>query len=126
MKTDTLAFQFIFQNISYYFWIITWLKNVNNFQIVNVHPRGDAQHLLDKNAADKKKRAFSDYELSGQVSHFEDSNILELDAKKIWKGLKAKVMSDKSEYILQISKFISFGKFFENSFENSLIFDRYK
>ena len=29
------------------FWIITWMKNANNFQIVKVQPQGVAQLLLD-------------------------------------------------------------------------------
>ena len=27
--------------------MITWIKNVNNFQIANVQPQGVALHLLD-------------------------------------------------------------------------------
>ena len=30
-----------------YFWIITWMKNVNNFQKAKVQPQGVALHLLD-------------------------------------------------------------------------------
>ena len=33
MKTGTLVLLVIFQNMSYYFWMITWMKNANNFQI---------------------------------------------------------------------------------------------
>ena len=31
--------------MSYYFWMITWVKNMNNFQIENIQPQGIA-HLL--------------------------------------------------------------------------------
>ena len=34
-KTDTLAFLDIFKIISHYFWMITWIKSVNNFQTAN-------------------------------------------------------------------------------------------
>ena len=30
------CFLYIFQNISYYFWMITWMKKANNFQIPKV------------------------------------------------------------------------------------------
>ena len=43
IKTDTLVFV---QNISYYFWVITWIKKVNNFQIVNVQPQGVVSFCL--------------------------------------------------------------------------------
>ena len=33
---DTLAFLFSFENMSYNFWMITWMKNVNNFEIAKV------------------------------------------------------------------------------------------
>ena len=33
--------------MSYYFWMIMWMKNVNNFRIAKVQPEGIAQHLLD-------------------------------------------------------------------------------
>ena len=33
--------------MSYYFWIITWMKNANNFQIPKVQPQGVAQNLLN-------------------------------------------------------------------------------
>ena len=36
MNTDTLVLLLIFQNISYYFWMIMWRKNVNNFKIAKV------------------------------------------------------------------------------------------
>ena len=40
MNTNILGFFAYFLGISYYFWIITWMKNVNNFQIVQ--PQGAA------------------------------------------------------------------------------------
>ena len=46
--TDILLLLLIFQNMYYYFWIITGMKkNVNNFQTTKVQPQGVAQHLLD-------------------------------------------------------------------------------
>ena len=42
MNTDTLLILLIFQNMFYYSWMITWMKNVNNFQIVKVQPQGVA------------------------------------------------------------------------------------
>ena len=39
MNTDTLALSLIFQNMSYFFCIITWMKNVNNFQAAKVKPQ---------------------------------------------------------------------------------------
>ena len=36
MNTDTLVLLLIFKNMSYYFWMITRMKTVNNFQIVEV------------------------------------------------------------------------------------------
>ena len=39
MKTDVLPFLQMFQNISYYFWMITWMKKANNFLIVKVQPQ---------------------------------------------------------------------------------------
>ena len=42
MKTDTLVLLLIFYNMSYYFWMITWMKNVNNFQIAKVKSQGAA------------------------------------------------------------------------------------
>ena len=47
MNTDTLALLLIFKNMPYYFWMITWMKNVNNFQAAKVQPQGVALHLLD-------------------------------------------------------------------------------
>ena len=32
----TFVFLFIFQNMPYYFWVITSMKNVNNFQIAKL------------------------------------------------------------------------------------------
>ena len=40
MNTDT--FSIYFQNMSYYFWMTAWIKNVNNFQILKVQPQGAA------------------------------------------------------------------------------------
>ena len=40
MNTDTLVLLLTFKNI-YYFWI-TWMKNVNNFQLAKVQPQGVA------------------------------------------------------------------------------------
>ena len=42
MNTDTLVLLLIFSNLSYWFWIITLMKNVNNFQIAKVQPQGVA------------------------------------------------------------------------------------
>ena len=33
--------------MSYYFWMITGMKNVNNFQIANVQSRDATSHLFD-------------------------------------------------------------------------------
>ena len=38
----TLVLLVIFKNISYYFWIITWMKKVNNFRKVKVRPQSFA------------------------------------------------------------------------------------
>ena len=37
MNTDTHVLLRMFQNLSYYFWVLTWM-NVNNFQVVRVQP----------------------------------------------------------------------------------------
>ena len=42
MITDTIVPLLIFYNISYYVWRITWMENVNNFQIAKVQPQGVA------------------------------------------------------------------------------------
>ena len=42
INTDTLSLLLTFQNMSYYFSVITWMKNVNNFQIAKVQPQGIA------------------------------------------------------------------------------------
>ena len=42
INTDAVVLLLIFQNMSYYFWIIPTMKNVNNFQIVKVQPQGVA------------------------------------------------------------------------------------
>ena len=36
MKKDTAIF------MSYYLWMITWMKNVNNFQTAKIQPQGPA------------------------------------------------------------------------------------
>ena len=36
MSKDRLAFLRIFWNMTYHFWMITWMKNVNIFQIPKV------------------------------------------------------------------------------------------
>ena len=36
------CFLHMFQNISYYFWMITWMKKANNFLIAKVQPQGVA------------------------------------------------------------------------------------
>ena len=52
INTDALVLLLIFQNMPYYyFWITTWLKKVNNFQMANVQPQGVAQHLYNFFAA---------------------------------------------------------------------------
>ena len=38
----TLAFLHIFKNMFYYFWMITWMKKANDFQIAKVQPHGVA------------------------------------------------------------------------------------
>ena len=42
MNTDKFFVLLVFKNIFYYFWTITWIKNVNNFQIAKVQPRNVA------------------------------------------------------------------------------------
>ena len=42
MNTDTLVLLLIFQNMPYYIWMITYMKNVNNFQIAKVQPQSVA------------------------------------------------------------------------------------
>ena len=32
---------------SYYFWMITWIKNVKHFQIAKIQPQGVPENLLD-------------------------------------------------------------------------------
>ena len=44
INTDTLVALFLFQNISSYFLMITWMKNVNNFQRINVQPQIVTKH----------------------------------------------------------------------------------
>ena len=47
MNRDTIVRLLIFQYMSHYFWIITWMRNVNNFQIAKVQPESVASHLLE-------------------------------------------------------------------------------
>ena len=47
MNTDIFVLLLIFQNMSYYFWMITQIKGVNNFQIAKVQPQGVAWDLLN-------------------------------------------------------------------------------
>ena len=42
MNVDTIVLLLIFQNMSNYFWMIRWMKNLNNFQIAKVQPQGVA------------------------------------------------------------------------------------
>ena len=42
-----------FAHMSYCFWMITWMKNVNNFQIAKVQPRGVALHQVQPGVAYK-------------------------------------------------------------------------
>ena len=42
MNADSIVLLPVFQNMSYYFRIIKWIKNVNNFQIANVQFQGVA------------------------------------------------------------------------------------
>ena len=42
MNTDTLVLLFY----SDYFWMIIYIKNVNNFQIKNIQPEGVTYHLF--------------------------------------------------------------------------------
>ena len=48
MNTDTLVLLLNFQNVQLFldFWM-TWIKNVNKFQIAKDQSDGAAQHLLD-------------------------------------------------------------------------------
>ena len=42
MKTGTFVFLDIFKNISYYFWMVNWIKNANIFEIEKFHLQGVA------------------------------------------------------------------------------------
>ena len=43
MNTDALVLLLIFSEyVLYDFWMITWVKNVNNFQIAKIQPPGVA------------------------------------------------------------------------------------
>ena len=42
MNKDTLILWIIFYNMSYYFWMIMWMKNMNNIQIAKVQSQGVA------------------------------------------------------------------------------------
>ena len=46
MNTDTLVL-FLFFFFEYVLLMITWTKNVNNFEIAKVQHQGVAQHLLN-------------------------------------------------------------------------------
>ena len=46
VKTDILVVMPIFENMSYYFLMITLMKNVDNFQIGKVKPEGANLLLL--------------------------------------------------------------------------------
>ena len=39
MNTDTCSFDYFVEYV-HYFWMITWIKNVNNFQIAKVQSQG--------------------------------------------------------------------------------------
>ena len=62
---QTHLFLYIFQNISYYFWITTWMKMAHNFQKAKVQPQGAAQLLLNflPGVAYKKRAYFSRIQL---------------------------------------------------------------
>ena len=40
MNTYRLVLLLIFWNMHFYFWMVTWIKNVNNFQVAKVTPQG--------------------------------------------------------------------------------------
>ena len=42
MNTDIHVILLLFQSMSYYCWMITWMKNINKFQIAKVQPQGVA------------------------------------------------------------------------------------
>ena len=42
MNKDALVLLLTFKNTFYYFWMITLIKNMNNFQIAKVQPQGVA------------------------------------------------------------------------------------
>ena len=42
MNTNTLLLLFVVKNIFFYFWMITWIKNLNDFQKAKVQPQGVA------------------------------------------------------------------------------------
>ena len=44
---QTHLFLCIFQNVSHYFWMIAWMKKVNNFQEAKFQPQGVPQLLLN-------------------------------------------------------------------------------
>ena len=47
LKQTHLFFNYIFWNISYYFWILTWMRKANKFRIAKVQPSGFAKILVD-------------------------------------------------------------------------------
>ena len=66
MNKYTLAFLPIFYIMSYYFRMITWMKNLNNYEITKVQP----QDVAYKSVAYKKKRVIMEvcvYHLSFAV-----------------------------------------------------------
>ena len=42
MKTYAFNFLRTFWNMPHHFWMITWMKTVNNFQIAKIQPQGVA------------------------------------------------------------------------------------
>ena len=42
MNTEKFILLLIFYNMLYYFWMITWIKKMNNFQIAKVQHKGAA------------------------------------------------------------------------------------
>ena len=41
------CFLYVFKNMPYQFWMVTWMKKANDFQITKVQPQGVAQLLHD-------------------------------------------------------------------------------
>ena len=61
-----------FQNISYYFWVLTWMKKANSFQTTKVQPQGIAYKSVayKKICAPKKKENSIFYTIHGILLHF--------------------------------------------------------